>query len=292
MDRKAEEMLSLYIKKLEANPSYSYGTRSNYRKAIQSLLNQYGHSPTIEQMNKFITDKCQKRQFYAKYAIKDYLFLLFREGDYLKLVPARAKHPERQKVFLDKDELMEIIRGIDNQKFRDMALLQYACAARIMEIITLEAKKIKKEQYKEGGESRERIRAVLRGKGDKPRAVFFRMDMAPLFERNYDKKRRFLFLGEEANKANDQGLYRMGHALYLRYLAALKASAKKSNRNLRTHDIRRSVSSMAHLYDDRRTRLPQHLLGHDNPAVTERYLQDETEKVSEFLLQHQKDILS
>ena len=283
-------LMSQYLHRLESNPKYRYGTINNYRKAIAHLIKNYGENPSIDELNRFISEKSEARQFYAKYSLKDYLSLIGREMDYYNLVPANMRKPERQKHYLQHEVLLDIIKSITNEKYRDIGLLQFAFAGRAFEVITIEAKKVKKERYKENNETKERIRVILMGKGDKPRPVFLRIEMAALLQKYYKNGKRFLFLDESADTADKKTFFRMVHSSYLRYLHEVQEAGRKCGHELNTHDIRRSVSTMAYIYDDRKIQMPQALLGHDDPGMTERYIKDDTEKVSEFLLQHQLGI--
>src|SRR3990172_6512018 len=130
------DMMSQYLHRLESNPKYRYGTINNYRKAIAYLIDKYGENPSIDELNKFISEKSEARQFYAKYALKEYLSLLGREMDYFRLVPAHVRKPERQKHFLPKEAIIDIIRAIGKEKYRDMGTLQFAFAGRAFEVIT------------------------------------------------------------------------------------------------------------------------------------------------------------
>ena len=65
MPGNTKEIMEKYLRRLENNPRYQYGTVVSYKKAIEELINLYGTEPPIEKLNKFIADKCRKRQPYV-----------------------------------------------------------------------------------------------------------------------------------------------------------------------------------------------------------------------------------
>lgn len=277
------QILEKYSLRLENNPKYQYGTVQAYKKAISEMLNLYGENPSIEQLNTFISVKCRKRQPYVKYAIKEYFSMYERMHEYHKLVQAKVRSPTRQKTFLNHSQLKMIIDGINKDLHRVIGLIQAATATRAAEVITIERKRIRKEQLK--------IRIQVMGKGDKPRNVCVSYDLWPSIEPYYIEPKKYLFFSKEADNYSKEHLYKKTYTLYKRYLESLKESAKKFNIEISTHDLRRSVANLIKLKSVD-PRVTQKVLGHSSLTTTERYIEDDTETISDALLDHQKNILS
>lgn len=266
-----------FKERLENNPRYRYGTVVSYNLAVSELIDRFGTQPTIEDLNRFITLKCNKRQPYVKYAIKEYLEMTDRMSEYHLLVQAKIRKPMKTKVFLSIEELNMVVAGIRNETHKAIAKLQIATAARAAEIITLERKNVKKEN--------ERIKLKVMGKGDKPDDLYLRLEMWPLLEPYMKEPKRYIFFSKEADQYNQDKLFKTTYTLYKRYLESLKIAAKKYNIELSTHDLRRSVANALG-----NPRVAQKVLRHSSSETTERYLKNDSQEISDALLEHQKSL--
>jgi len=274
-------MLSKYQQRLENNPTVQFRTTRQYIKAIREMLDLHGENPSIEQLNSFIAIKCNRRQPYVKYAIKEYLIWVGREQDYNLLVQARTRKPVRQKVFLTRAALHDIADGVTKEPYRTIGKLQMDTAARASAIISIERKKIRREE--------KWIRITLNEKGDKPTTVYLLPQRWSLIEPWLKEQKKYLFLDKEAIGYSKDQLNKKVENLYKRYLENLQESAERLNMHIGTHDIRRSVANIV-LLETNNPRIVQKMLDHGSLAVTERYLDDPSKLVGDAMLQHQKGL--
>ena len=219
-----EENLEQYRKRLERDPRFQYGTILNYVSSINNLLDNYSHNPTIEHLNEFIKIKCDKRQPWVKNAIKEYLFMIGREGDYVKLVQAKIKKPIKPKIFLLKDKLLQVMDSIKKEPYATIAKIQVATSARASAIIRIERKKIRKDEQE--------IIITLREKGEKPTVVYLRPELWHLIDPYYNKGNKYLFLEKEAAEYDERHLTIRINTMYKRYLEKLKEAAKSFGINM------------------------------------------------------------
>lgn len=275
-----------FTKYLENNPRFRYSTVNLYIELIRDLTKRYGISPTIEQLNEFIAYKCKKRQPSVKYAIKEYLKYTNRPEDYLKLVQAKVRNPIRQKNFLSKDQLIDVINSIANPRYHLIGLIQILTGARALEVITIQTKRITLEKYKEADNvEKERIKIIISGKGDKPRPIYLKGELWKQLEPFYNKKDKYLFLSNELANLPVKEFWVKVRTKYKRYLEDLKEAARKCNLHITTHDLRRSVANIIG-----EIRQAQLILGHSDMKTTELYLSDDSRKISETLLHYQEGI--
>lgn len=280
------EILQNFIKNLENNPKFRPSTINLYREFVKELINNYGERPTIEQLNQFITLKCKKRQPAVKYAIKEYLIFTNRPEDYAKLVQAKARSPIRQKNFLSKDQLIDIIQSIENPKHHIIGLIQILTGARVTEIITIQKRRISREIYKAADNTdKERIKIVISGKGDKPRPIYLKGELWPKIQPFIKQEGKYLLLSQEIEALTDYEFWIKVRTIYKRYLESLKEAAKKNNKQITTHDLRRSVANIIG-----EIRQAQLVLGHTDMRTTELYLSDDSRKISEIMLHYQEGI--
>lgn len=280
-------MLQKFKEHLNNNPRLAQSSKNVYYKAIKELVNDYGESPSIEQLNKFIAIKCNKRQSHVKYAIKEYLKYINRTEDYSRIVQAKVRMSIKEKVFLSKAEAFQIINSIKNEQHRAIALIQYNTGARASEIITIEKKHIKFEKYQDNGNEKDRVRIMIRGKGDKPRYIYLLPSLWKNIDPFYTKARRLLFI-------DDEGLVNLGfwsrvETAYKRYYESLQAAAKSCGFDIGTHDLRRSFANDLLKATNQDLFLVQKTLGHKDPMTTTRYLQNRNEAIAESMLEYQKE---
>ena len=274
--------LELYRQRLGVNPRFQPTTISNYYAAIRTLIKEYGENPMIGEINAFIKNKCDKRQPWAKYALREYLYMVGRESDYLKLVQAKIKKPVKPKMFLTKEKLLEVINNIKKEPYHTIGMLQMATAARAAGIIRLERKKIRQDVT--------RIRMTLREKGEKPTIVFLRLDFWKLIEPYYNKGHKYIFMEREAESYGEQQLNTRIITIYKRYLERLQEAARGLSINMSTHDIRRSIANNIQIATND-IRITSGVLDHSSYEVTENYLKDKSEQVATALLEQQKGLL-
>lgn len=268
--------------------SLSESSKTLYRRVITMLITSTGtSSPTIGELNKFIINKSEKRQPHVKYAIKEYLKYLGRENECLELVQAKLKEPIRDKVFLSRENMEEIISLIENEKHKVIALLQYNTGARASEILTMRKHRIKIEKYiTPNNEEKQRIRINVRGKGEKPRYLYLLIDFWKYIKPYYDNSKDYIFFRE--GELTYLGFWSQIENAYKRYLESLKKAASQLDINIGTHDLRRSFANDIKTLTNDITQV-QKMLGHRNINTTIKYLQNKNEDIAASMLESQKD---
>lgn len=269
---------------LEDNP-LAQTSKKVYYKAVKELLDSYPE-PTIEQLNHFIAVKSGRRQPHVKYAIKKYLKFLGREQDYSQLHGAKIAEPIKDKVFLSKEQVAQIINSIKNPMHKAMAVCQYNTGTRVSEIITLRKSRISKQKINEI----DTLRLNVRGKGNKPRYVYLLAHFWKYIEPYYNQSKDYIFMDKKGEPPITYlDLWNKVETAYKRYLESLKAAAKSCGFNISTHDLRRSFA------DDLRKETDifhvQQTLGHKDISTTTKYLKVSNEDIAGSMLQHQKDFL-
>jgi len=258
-------------------------TKRIYYFTIKQLLNENGNNPSIEQLNHFIANKFKKRQGNAKYAIKEWLKFSKRDNEFNTLIKVKSIAPLKEKHFLPKETISQIINNIKNQQHKVMAMIQYNTGARASEIITIEKVSIRKEKYGE----KERIRIQLKGKGNKPRYVYMLMDFWKHIEPYHTNARRYLFIKEPVTY---YGFWTRVETVYHGYYDNLKEAAKECGYNISTHDLRRSFANNVR-QETRDIFKIQQALGHTDINTTTKYLEEKKEDIADLMLKHQKDFL-
>jgi len=208
-------------------------TISLYERTISFFNSEYDE-PTIENINKFVTDSFRiNRSYYMKYAFRTYLEYLGRAEEYTKIVKIKTKPAKREGCYLSNSEIINIILGIDDEKFMHVALAQFLTGGRSHDVLgfspTEETLVINKDFS---------LTMRLFPKGER-RYHYTRIPerytrtFLTFFEKHNDK---YPFLvGDTSN------LVRAVDTNYRYYGEALKQAAIRSgNPSFRTHDFRRN----------------------------------------------------
>ena len=167
----------------------------------------------------------------------------------------RPRKDEIKPIILSKEEIINIINNIKNQKHRLLLLLIYSSGIRVSEAV-----KLKKEHI---DFARNKI-FIKKGKGRKDRYVLL-SDLAAKFLLDYfnsNNIENWIFQGQET-----------GHHLSIRSAQKIFNNAiSRSNivKNVSIHNLRHSFAT--HLLENGTDiRYIQSLLGHTNIRTTERY---------------------
>jgi len=262
-------------------PALSPSTIKVYRKAIVGLLAfTETANPTIEQINKYIAIKCNKRQAHVKYAIKHYLEFIGRKDDYDKLNKAKIRKPIRQKTFINKEVRSKIIARIENQQHKNIAMLQEVSAARAREIISIQKHRVKR--LEDGT-----VEIMLKGKGDKPRPIYLNSDYYYILKPYMTvAPRAYLFLEPGTEYLTEIQQETKIESVYKRYLEDVKkAAAATGYPSLTTHDFRRSKAD--EIEQKHGVRKAQLILGHSTIRTTEIYLNRDKDTIRRVMLDEQ-----
>lgn len=270
------------------NKGLSESSAKIYWSAIKELLAKYGDNPTIDQINSFIIYKNNKRQPHAKYAIDHYLVVNGREDECKLLPKVKLRNPMKQKHFIDKCKIMEIIENIENKKHRLIAKLQINTGARASEILSINKNKIRKHIVNDRNIAKIRVK----GKGDKYRTIYINEALYeellilcnnvrdyPLLERDKEgfwKGEPIPYLGFWTKVENEYKLYWL----------SLKKAAMKCDINIATHDLRRSFADLIRL-NTKDIYKVQRALGHSDISTTARYFDNKDDEIADTMLSFQ-----
>lgn len=282
-------MQTEYLKIIESQ-NLLPSTAKVYWRAIQELIGAYGENPTIEQLNEFIVKKNNNRQPHVKYAIYHFLKLKAREEDYIKLTKAKIRNPIRQRNFLQKEKIMEIIENIENKKHRLIAKLQINTGARASEITTIDKRRIRYVDI----DNKKVAKITIKGKGEKARVIYLNEILWKELKDLCDKVRIYPFIEKEGigyfkgESIPYIGFWTRVETEYKKYWSSLNKAAQESQTTISSHDLRRSFAEMIRLATKDIYRV-QRALGHSNINTTSRYFENKDEEVADTMLSFQKE---
>lgn len=231
-----------------------------YMRTVKRFLLKY-KDPTIENINKFIIESAKnKTSYYTKFVFKHFLKYLGREQDYLKLVKVKQKSPMKRGVYLNKDELKQIIFSIPDETYRMVALIQYATGLRAGDVL-----RIRKENVEWVGDM---LRITLVQKGGNVSTIFLFEPYASMVWEFVQKSKEYPFL-----KGKNSSFERWVSNNYVYYWKVLKQAAKKLGYDkFSTHDFRRNFAQDV-FRTEQDIRKVQIALRHKNISTTIRYLE-------------------
>ena len=277
-----------YQKSIE-NQNLLASTAKVYWRAIKELTDAYGDNPSIDQINSFIVKKNTRRQPHVKYAIYHFLKILGREEDYKKLTKAKLRNPIRQKNFLTKEKIMEIIDNIKNDKHRLIAKIQINTGTRASEIISLNKRRISLETLN----NKKIARITIKGKGEKARSIYLKESLLDELTPFCDKVRLYPFLEKEGvsflkgEPITYLSFWTRVETEYKKYWDSLKKASSLCRANISTHDLRRSFAELIRIETGDIYRV-QRALGHSNINTTARYFENKEEEVADTMIGFQE----
>lgn len=188
-------------------------------------------------------------------ALKFYYEQVLKKDKLFWEIPRPKKSIQLPKV-LSKEEMIRLIRAIDNVKHKTMIMLGYACGLRVSEITRLSIADVDEDR---------RLLLIRRGKGKKDRVVSLSPVMIVMI-REYIKEytpEKYLFEGQRKNSPYS-----------IRSLESIIKTAKQKagiNKSGSMHMLRHSFAT--HLIEKGTDVVfIQKLLGHNNIKTTLRYL--------------------
>lgn len=262
---------------LRTNTLLSENSILLYVRTMKHFFNQFP-KPTPEYLNLFITKGFRNaRSYYFKPAVKKYLKFIGQEEIYEQLTPVKVKSRKKFGTYLSEEEIIGIINRIEKPKFRDIAMLQFKLGARAMEILT-----IKEENIDFSGES---IRIKIVGKGDKSRVVFLSKQYENLLTKyKTEKNKGYLFFDKEwETLPPKEQIIKFNGLRTNQYYPQLKNVYS----TLGTHDLRRNFAEILRSEGNDLMIIKQ-ALGHSSIQTTEKYFNENPERLKEAMMTFQE----
>jgi integrase len=271
---------------------------SVYARVIQNYFDEEERL-SIKRINNYIT---HHNRYANSIHIKAPFFHLFR---YLKidtnpldrLVTLRIMPKKRQGVYLPEKIMVNLIKAIDNKKFRDISALRFFTGIRSFEALMIKEENISKEvlevETKEGQTKKIKIiKIILTVKGGKQREIYLNKERATKILKPYIKGYPgFLFIDRslgELENTNRSTFWVKVQTQERYYYRSLQKAARKIglNRNFGTHDIRRFFAerSRKKLKD---IFLVKRLMGHSKIETTMRYFDNMNPDIISAMLEVQ-----
>lgn len=266
-----------------------------YVKLIKELIDKYGTSPKVEQLNEFIEQKCNNRQPVSKYAIKHYLNFIWEDykfkslkepeleepPEYVDLVKPKIKPSKKKKTFLTKNQAMQVINSIDNKEHRVVAIIQYFTGARASEAISILKSNIINET------EHDRIKVNIVSKGGALQPVYLSDNISHVLQPFMIKEGEYLFL--KCNNVSEEKLRTQTESYYKKYYESLRKAAMENDIEMSTHDLRRSFAQSI-IQEGYNIYEVQRALRHKDISTTTRYIEDDPEKTATTMLKHQENL--
>jgi len=249
---------------LSDNTTLGERTILNYSRTIERFFDEY-NDPSIENINKFISKiNRNTRTTYIKYAFKYYLEFMGRFDDYKRVVGIREKPKKNNGVYLSNDELLNIVRNIEDETYRLVALLQYITGVRATDVLENTWRNI--TDFPDGSV---KIMIGIKSKGRrKEHTVFIPSKYVKglrYFVETCGRKYPFLRAYSDTFRKRVDNNYRY-------YYEAVKKSAKSLGYpKFSTHDFRRNFLE-AVFTKTKNIRIAKDLAGHSNIQYTIKYL--------------------
>ncbi len=242
---------------------YSFRTRDAYLGHISRFISYYKKHPnecTEQEVDEYLVNLLETKgdsHSYVNQAISAikflYRFVLFRGNVVFRL--SRPCREETLPDILSCDEVMNILKSVDNLKHRAMLYLTYSAGLRVGELVRLRISDI---------DGKRKMIHIIKGKGKKDRYTLL-SDTALEVLREYAKKYRpteWLFASQDGN-----GHITERTAQRVFENAKVKAGVKK---DVSIHTLRHSFAT--HLLENGiDLRYIQELLGHASSKTTEIY---------------------
>jgi len=268
---------------LRDNTSLLEGSINLYVRTINRYLKIYDNKVSLENINQFISKSFRESQSpHVKYSFKYYLEFVKKPNLYYKIIKVRTLPRKKMGVYLQEGMIKTIIGNMRDEKYRDIALLQFATGKRAREIITMKEEKIDFD-YDENV-----IKVIVEKKGGREDVAFLSKEYTVILKKYIIGKAGYLFiprnlvLEDSSEKEKKFNNYRTYYYKVL-HKAAIEAGVEKFG----THDFRRNVAEIIKK-NTKDIRLVQKLLGHASITTTMRYFQDHDEDVQDAIIKHQK----
>ncbi len=243
-------------------------TKENLLLCIGQLSKQKKSSATI---NRFIA---AVRTMFA-YA-KKYNYLTANPAIELKTV----KLPKKMPNFMTQDEVQKICNEPEKNELlwekRDHAIftMLYSSGCRISEITNLKLEDFSNNWHE----------AIVTGKGNKQRRVFFAEESRKALSEYLEDRKRVLAENKILEPTNQLFINLRGQPITvggLRYIITRYSGVEGTNRHVNPHAFRHTFATTL-LSNGADVRMVQEMLGHSSISTTQRYTHITTEKLIEI----------
>lgn len=273
--------LEAYESYLRKNTNLMEGSIILYLRTARNFLSLYNQEINEKNLNEFVSEGFRaKNCFYLKYALKHLLAFSGNKKLYNKIVKIKVNPKKRMGVYLSEDMVKNIIRNISDDKFQDIATLQFATGARAREIITLREENI---DFNVDGI----VRVRLIGKRAKPRITFLNKAFIKVLKQYLKNRPGHLFFDHELHNLDLKDQEKKINNMRTYYYLAIRDSAGRlGHENFGTHDFRRNV---VEILKKRKVhiRTIQKVMGHSDIRTTIRYFDDNPDDIQEAMLLYQ-----
>lgn len=265
---------------MRSHTSLQEGSILLYARTISRFDDEYGgNEVTEESLNCFVADSFRgKNSGYAKYAFKYYLEWLGMPELYKKIVKVRSNPRRKLGTFLPEGTINKLILNIADDKYKDIATLQFATGARARGILTLRAENIDMDY------SPDVIRLRFIEKGGKEKVSFLDRSYEAVLKKYMKGSTGYMFIPESENMETCIATHRSYYFIQLNRSALSMGLAKFG-----THDFRRNVAELLRKkYHD--IFLIKKVLGHSRIETTVKYFSESPEDAREAIIGHQRVI--
>ncbi|MFW6119399.1 MAG: tyrosine-type recombinase/integrase [Petrotogales bacterium] len=279
--------IELFRRWMRVNTNLLEGTIKIYARTISEYFDEY-EDLSVNHINEFVSKAFREsRSPHKKYAFKPYMLFLElpqdKDGEpsmYKQIVKARVRPRKKQGHYLPKNKIKQIIDSIEDDVYRDIAKLQYACGARAHEIIKIKKDNIDiQDKY---------VTVTIEGKGDKEGTLYYSHAFIPIFEKHTKPNESYLFLSE-ADELSREDLQRKVDNIRRYYSTALRSAAEACGYpGFGTHDFRRNFTDG--VLDKHGPISTQRALRHGHYQTTEKYINSKNTQARGVYLEFQEGI--
>lgn len=276
--------LALFRDHLANKKLLAEGSIEMYCDAVARFLADSPDIGSLEAYNDFIIKSSIKKRCYNHFAaIRAYIEFKVEETSLrVKLLeglirPEIRNDIKMERKYLDEEQIIAVINNLVESKHRVVALIQALTGVRAGDILRLKRDNIVPEEYK----GKPTLRMNITGKGRKRNVIYIHDLIAQEVIMDYisniynHDNYYFIELGKMKNRrGNLKNEYKLLRMNYWWFWADLKQALQKEGidrKDFATHDFRRCFARRVwQKYKD--IHILQKLLGHANPVVTMRYL--------------------
>lgn len=264
---------------LRDNTTLREGSINLYARTINNFYRSY-EELTTSNINSFVSKSVRSRNcYYMKYAFRHYLDYVGEPELYAGVL--KVKIPSRKKLrkYYPRKMLLDLIRAIKNEKYRDIATIQFMTVARARGILTLHSDRV------DLNFDEKMIRLVFIEKGDKE-AFAFLMRKYELIIKKYLGK-GYLFLNEKAKHADPDYFETLVQNERHYYYESVRSAARAIGLdNFGTHDFRRNAAELLKKSGANAVNL-MGVMNHSDIRITLGYFNEDSEDSKELFNQLQ-----
>jgi integrase/recombinase XerD len=243
---------------------YSLHTSKNYCSSFVEFLLHYSDKVvselTYEDIRKYLLFKIQEHKISESTqnniinAIKFYYEHIERRDRFM-IYDLRPKKAEKLPGFLSKDEMVLLLKSLDNLKHKTILRLTYSAGLRLGEVTNLKIKDLKFDQN---------IIFVKGGKGKKDRITIFSSKVQAIVKEYISvyKPNYWLFEGQKGGKYCDRSVQKVMENALVKSGVDSDATVHSLRHSFATHLVMNGIS----------LKIVQEYLGHSSSKTTEIYV--------------------